>query len=134
MSLCIQEVPDPALNATHYEVAPNGGYIITITNFWIHALLIKLIPCALLSIFGVLLIYTLRDSNRKRLELRRRSTLTIQTSKKRSMRSQEHFRTTWMLVVVIVLFLITELPQGILALCSGLMPGFFEAYYMPLGE
>lgn len=40
----------------------------------------------------------------------------------------------WMLVTVVILFLITELPQGLLAMCSGLVHGCFESYYLPLGD
>jgi len=39
-----------------------------------------------------------------------------------------------MLLMVLVLFLITELPQGILAICSDLVPSFFNDYYVPLGD
>lgn len=49
-------------------------------------------------------------------------------------RMREHARTTRMLVVVITLFLITELPQGFLTLCSGSMRGFHHAVYTPLGD
>lgn len=40
----------------------------------------------------------------------------------------------WMLVTVVVLFLVTELPQGLLSVCSGVVDGCFEAYYSPLGD
>jgi len=39
-----------------------------------------------------------------------------------------------MLVAIILLFLATELPQGALALCSGLTEYCFHAYYAPLGD
>ena len=39
-----------------------------------------------------------------------------------------------MLVTVVVLFLVTELPQGLLSVCSGLVAGCFESYYAPLGD
>jgi len=39
-----------------------------------------------------------------------------------------------MLVTIVVLFLVTELPQGALALCSGLTQHCFQAYYAPLGD
>ncbi|GFS20449.1 B1 bradykinin receptor [Elysia marginata] len=49
-------------------------------------------------------------------------------------RSQDSARTTRMLLVVIVLFLVTELPQGILIALSVTIPGFFEHLYIPLGD
>ncbi len=63
-------------------MTPHGSRLVSVTNFWLHALVIKLVPCGLLSVFGLLLIYTLRASNRKRLELRRRSTVSVQTAPK----------------------------------------------------
>ena len=37
-------------------------------------------------------------------------------------------------MAIVVLFLVTELPQGVLALCSGLVPHCFQSYYAPLGD
>jgi len=42
--------------------------------------------------------------------------------------------TQWMLVTIVVLFIVTELPQGALALCSGLVENCFDSYYSPLGD
>ena len=139
LSLSVSKIEGENNTFEYYELTSvsletSSGYVLTIVNFWIHALLIKLLPCITLSIFGILLICTLRHSQRKRTELRRRSTISLTTNKKRSFRSKEHSRTTFMLLLVIILFLLTELPQGILALCSGLRKGFFEAYYIPLGD
>ena len=39
-----------------------------------------------------------------------------------------------MLVTIVVLFVVTELPQGALALCSGLVEHCFRSYYAPLGD
>jgi len=39
-----------------------------------------------------------------------------------------------MLVTIVVLFVVTELPQGALALCSGLVDDCFRSYYSPLGD
>ena len=37
-------------------------------------------------------------------------------------------------MAIVVLFLVTELPQGALALCSGLVEQCFHSYYSPLGD
>ena len=37
-------------------------------------------------------------------------------------------------MAVVVLFVVTELPQGALALCSGLVEHCFQSYYAPLGD
>ena len=49
-------------------------------------------------------------------------------------KAREGTHTTAMLVSVIVLFLITEFPQGVLALISGLEPVYFSTLYLPLGD
>nr|AKQ63012.1 orphan G-protein coupled receptor 16 [Platynereis dumerilii] len=126
----------PMDNNTIYNLAgidTNTTYGITITtiNFWLHALVIKLIPCAMMSIFGFLLVFTMRSTHARSKRLRRQNTVVSTINKTRK---KEHSRTTRMLVVVIILFLITELPHGILALLCGLLPGFFEAVYVPLGD
>ena len=49
-------------------------------------------------------------------------------------RSSEHNRTTAMLVAVVLCFVITELPQGILAFLSGVDTNIFLNVYVPLGD
>jgi hypothetical protein len=51
-----------------------------------------------------------------------------------SSRLTEHSRTTKMLVSVIILFLLTELPQGVLIVCSATVKDFFDTVYLPLGD
>jgi hypothetical protein len=44
-------------------------------------------------------------------------------------------RTTHILLVVLLLFLMTEFPQGILGLLSGILDeSFFRTCYIPLGD
>jgi hypothetical protein len=133
LSLQIVSQTDDGTNQTMYDLASVEDHLITTTNFWIHALVIKLIPCGLMLLFGLLLVCTMRSSNQRRRKMRSGST-TAASLAQRQHRRRDHSRTTGMLIAVIVLFLLTELPQGILALCSGLLPGFFEAYYIPLGD
>lgn len=132
----ISELVDHSTNRTMYEVStvnvnlssePALAEAMTQANFWIHALVIKMIPCGLMSVFGFLLIQTMTVSMRKMTELNPASGV-------RTRRTKHHHRTTAMLVAIIVLFLLTELPQGILALCSGLREEFFIRYYVPLGD
>lgn len=98
-------------------------------NFWTQALIVKLVPCLLMSIFGFLLIRTMMTSHRKRSAI-----LTGSSAQSQRAWQRRHYRTTAILVAIIVLFLATELPQGTLAICSGLIPDFFENYYVPLGD
>ena len=51
-----------------------------------------------------------------------------------SERAREHNRTTAMLLAVVGLFLLTELPQGVLTLCSIFIPNFYADVYWPMGD
>ena len=97
-------------------------------NYWIQALLIKLIPCLMLTALTILLVSAMHNANRNRKKLKSVG------RKDESDRTREHNRTTGMLLAVVVLFLITELPQGILTILSGTIDGFFVKVYNPLGD
>ncbi|XP_064610927.1 G-protein coupled receptor dmsr-1-like [Liolophura sinensis] len=96
-------------------------------NAWLYSVTAKIIPCILMSIFGALLIYNIHFKNRSR-----RKRLVISGAS--SLRLSEHSRTTKMLLTVIVLFLVTEFPQGVLVILSAVRPQFFETIYLPLGD
>ena len=49
-------------------------------------------------------------------------------------KQREHTRTTTMLVVIVVLFLLTELPQGVISLMVAYDSSFFPLLYVPLGD
>lgn len=148
LSLTIIAGTDPVSNKSLYDIVSvdtqgansplsRYGHLITSINFWTHAILIKIIPCVLMSVFGFLLVWTMHVAKQKCKKLRKASkaiNLANGVKARHRQKSKDHNRTTSMLVVVILLFLMTELPQGILALMSGLIEGFFEDYYMPLGD
>ena len=97
-------------------------------NFWFQAMLIKLIPCGLLTILTILLIHAMHKANQRRMKLK------SQGKMNESDRAREHNRTTAMLLAVVGLFLLTELPQGILTLCNTFIADFFERIYWHLGD
>ena len=97
-------------------------------NYWIQAFLIKLIPCAVLTVFTILLIIAMTKANKRRMQLK------SQGRKDESDRAREHNRTTAMLLAVVGLFLLTEFPQGILTLCNIFIQNFFTDVYWPLGD
>lgn len=49
-------------------------------------------------------------------------------------RHHDNSRTTRMLLLVITLYLVTELPQAVLIVLSATIPGFFLDVYVPLGD
>lgn len=99
-------------------------------NFWVHAVLIKLLPCVILTVISAWLIRALyRANNRKKAlkgyssclpssEVNGKGNVFTRKPTKRSKAERRTDRTTKMLVAVLLLFLLTEFPQGILGMCN----------------
>uniref|UniRef100_A0A2A4JF21 G-protein coupled receptors family 1 profile domain-containing protein n=1 Tax=Heliothis virescens TaxID=7102 RepID=A0A2A4JF21_HELVI len=116
-------------------------------NFWVHAVLIKLLPCVILTVISAWLIRALYRANSRKKALKGYSACPANTvingngniftrkSTKRSKAERRTDRTTKMLVAVLLLFLLTEFPQGILGLLSGVLGRcFFKQCYDLFGE
>ncbi|KAG6456765.1 hypothetical protein O3G_MSEX009945 [Manduca sexta] len=116
-------------------------------NFWVHAVLIKLLPCVILTVISAWLIRALYRANSRKKALKGYSACPANTvvngngnifakrSTKRSKAERRTDRTTKMLVAVLLLFLLTEFPQGILGLLSGVLGRcFFKRCYNLFGE
>lgn len=95
-------------------------------NFWIQAILVKLVPCVGLTILSFLLVRTMQEAEQRRKNLRGKDD--------GNGRDHKTNRTTRMLLAVVILFLMTEFPQGIINLLSGILPNFVEEIYGPLGD
>ncbi|XP_017887759.1 sex peptide receptor-like [Ceratina calcarata] len=130
-----------ATNTTLYfvrmtETAANHN-ILTELNFWIYSVVIKLIPCVVLTIVSVKLLQVLLEAKRRRRKLTNIHEENFDRKKgcRRMDKERQTDRTTMMLLAVLLLFLLTELPQGILGLLSVLLgQGFFLTCYMMLGD
>lgn len=109
------------------KLGKNETETTVLVNVWLYAMIAKLIPCLLMSIFGSLLVYNIHVKVRQRRKV-------LQISGNYSARLSEHSRTTKMLVAVITLFIVTELPQGVLIVCSACIENFFDYVYLPLGD
>lgn len=153
--------PDVPMNHTLYvlgtsELARANESLLENINFWTYSVVVKLIPCVALTFFSFRLISALVSAKERRQNLKSNN---ANSSKKnlpvagcdpeRSVSgierhpppagpgsgSEKHDRTTRMLLAVLVLFLLTEFPQGILALLSGILgDAFFTNCYRHLGE
>jgi Serpentine type 7TM GPCR chemoreceptor Srw. len=134
---------DGARNATIYVVnvsklgKAEGNLLINI-NFWVYSIVIKLIPCAALTELSRRLIFALLETKRRRQQLIAASgPAGKQTARSSRVLEKERQtdRTTAMLLAVLLLFLLTEFPQGILGLlsvCFG--ENFFKNCYLKSGE
>ncbi|XP_052224820.1 G-protein coupled receptor dmsr-1-like [Dreissena polymorpha] len=103
---------------------------IILVGMILYSCLAKIIPCVLIIVYGSLLVFTLNGSRFNHTK----SSIDSTVSGRQSTRSTRMSRTTIMLLIVIVLFLITELPQGVLILFCILEENFFEQIYIPLGD
>lgn len=100
---------------------------LVLINVWQYAVLAKVAPCFLMFIFGSLLLHQLRNKINQRRDF-------LKFSISNSSKLREHSRTTKMLIAVIVLFIVTEFPQGVLIVLSATKEGFFNTVYLPLGD
>ncbi|CAI4232057.1 unnamed protein product [Auanema sp. JU1783] len=85
-------------------------------NLWITGILFKALPCGLILWFTIALIWKLCDMSKKRRMLRGDNN----NNKKYNKLSID--KTTLMLIIMLVVFLCTELPQGALAILSAIYP------------
>ncbi|KAI1721637.1 serpentine type 7TM GPCR chemoreceptor srw domain-containing protein [Ditylenchus destructor] len=114
-------------------------------SFWTAGLMLKIIPCILLTVFMTLLVRMLMEARERRLRLCRGAAIptnavvanntspnnTCATTNVNNTcghqanavnRQTQAERTTAMLTIIVAVFLITELPQGILVLAIGVQP------------
>lgn len=121
--------------------------VLTNVNLWIYSVAIKLIPCVALTILSLRLIGALLEAKRRRKQLTSNSATgmktivngkvveKVQKNSKTLEKEKQTDRTTRMLLAVLLLFLMTEFPQGILGLLSALLgDAFFMQCYLKLGE
>ena len=103
-------------------------------NLGLQAVLVKLLPCVLLTIFSVLLIPIMKDAE-IRLKKLKTNDINMQTteSSSSSYQARRSKRRTRMLLTVAILFLVSETPQGILTLLILTNEDYFNMY-ISLGD
>ncbi|OWF46783.1 Thyrotropin-releasing hormone receptor [Mizuhopecten yessoensis] len=100
---------------------------VVMTNLLLYSVLAKFLPCVLITVYGGLLLRILHKKIKAKRRMWTNNNLITQ-------KSYDTTKNTYMLLVVIILFVVTELPQGILILLSLFLKGFFECVYIPLGD
>ncbi|XP_076233905.1 G-protein coupled receptor dmsr-1 [Calliopsis andreniformis] len=128
-------------NATLYfvrltDIAENRAVLHEL-NIWIYSVIIKLFPCVVLTIISVKLLQVLLEAKRRRQKLMNihEESFDRNKSSRRMDKDKQTDRSTMMLLAVLLLFLLTELPQGVLGLLSAVLDaGFFRTCYVMLGD
>ncbi|GIX78187.1 sex peptide receptor [Caerostris darwini] len=106
------------------EIAQRHDKLLEKINFWLFSVITKLVPCVALTALSLGLIRVLYETNLRRQRLKNRADT-----------DRSHDRTTRMLLAVLLLFLLTEFPAGLLALLSGILgTDFFNNVYLNFGE
>ena len=116
----------PQFNATVYKIKNLEIYVentstMNALNVWTFIIVGKLLPCCLISLFGGLLLRSLRESKKLSESLKQTTC---------SQRMKAHKRTTLMLCTIILMFLIAELPSAVLVFVCVFVEGFFMDYYL----
>lgn len=122
------------------------------TYIWCFSVLIKIIPSIALTFLSLRLVGALLEAKHRRKQLMGFSNemkpinskdssngveeaMTRKRKRTRLMdKEQQTDRTTRMLLAVLLLFLITEIPQGILGLISATSKSFYAECHLKLGE
>ena len=103
-------------------------------NFWVQALLVKLIPCAWMVILSAILTHKMTSVQHKRRHLQRMQS-SIQRTNNLDARERRTYRTTRMLIIIVFLFALIEFPNGIINLLSGILDQqFVLQIYDKLGD
>lgn len=103
------------------------GEILKNITFWIYSVILKLLPCAALTGLSVAIIKELLRTARRRAKL-------MNSSGRANDAEKVADRVTKMLLVILVLFLASEVPQGILSLLTVILGSEFFPCYRNLGE
>ncbi|ESO91308.1 hypothetical protein LOTGIDRAFT_153743 [Lottia gigantea] len=104
---------------------------VVLLAFWLYAIVGKLLPCVLISVFMGFLLKRLHESTERRRRLFSTNASSSSSSKKKR---AGHKSTTTMLLVIIILYIVTELPQSVLVILSVIFDGFFENVYYLLAD
>ncbi|CDW55762.1 7 transmembrane receptor [Trichuris trichiura] len=110
-------------NSTTYEIDPPTWWTpeLDAINFWIVGIMMKVLPCVLLTIFIALLIHILIEMKRRQVRLAK--TTNVATSE----------RTSALLLLIVFVFWLTQLPQGIVIIANAFDQVIFRAYLI-LGD
>ncbi|CAB3402981.1 unnamed protein product [Caenorhabditis bovis] len=142
---------DGLYTVTLDETKINGCALFRL-NLWITGIMFKALPCILILWFTIALIYKLCEMSEKRKLLRGENNRKAEyplvapalnpTSSARDEQKNRKIshavsidRTTLMLIIMLVVFLCTELPQGLLAILSAIYPTHVHTMiYVNVGE
>jgi len=111
------------------EIAKKNNQLLLKINFWMYSVLAKLIPCIALTYLSLALIRVLYQANQRKQRLKQHGIdyNNIPTNQNLVVTNSQHCdRTTRMLLAILLLFLATEFPSGLIGLLSGILGDEFQ--------
>ncbi|VDN59084.1 unnamed protein product [Dracunculus medinensis] len=97
-------------------------------NLWLTGIVLKVVPCVLLSGLTILLLLKLQQNKRKRARL-------LGMKNEKGKENGPTDRTTYMLLLMVSVFLATELPQGVIAILNAIFTSQFHLFiYLTLAD
>lgn len=130
--------------------APGQAYLIGRPNWWtcdweranffIAGVLFKIVPCICMTVTAVALVRLLIKANRRRRRVMRALQPAIHpdvfTSISGSKLTRRHgsVKTTKLMILIVSIFLFTELPHGLLVVTIAIKPSVFVLYQQYLGN
>ena len=104
-------------------------------NYWLFGVVMKIVPCVLLTLLSCLLVQAMRKADVRRQRLKGQSTTRDgRTSTTSTDADGDSQRTTRLLLAIVICFVSVELPQGVLAFLSAVDSDIFYGVYVPLGD
>ncbi|ESO05935.1 hypothetical protein HELRODRAFT_160033 [Helobdella robusta] len=133
------------VTSANFKTSTGPEIMLTNLNFWVQAVLVKIIPCIGMVILSLLLKRKMTSAQRKRRQLLR-AAMSDRNKDEQSRtlgakkpgldaRQRRTYRTTRMLIIVVFLFAMIEFPNGLLNLLSGILDDtFVKDIYDKLGD
>lgn len=118
-SVIVENGCNVTLYHLHFSDFAENNKIYFLFCLWTYSVFIKWLPCVILTIISYWLIKTLYNAARRKQVLRGYNSCPTEIADRRAYKTERRTeRTTRMLVAVLLLFLLTEVPQAILVLLS----------------
>lgn len=141
-SLKIAQIPymdknkNCTLNWIHFQKDTADEIILFKIHLWIQAVFHRILPCFVLSLLSFMLFREMKkaDDTRKMMTDCSSQNDHHHPSSHTSQIHSHNRMTTKMLLTVVILFILTEVPHGILLFLSGLEDTFLFNVYIPLGD
>ena len=121
--IVVHQIPDTNITyhgLKHANLGTENADTAALVKVLTYAILTKILPCVLILVFLGSLVHHMR--------------VRMTRIRQRVSAARQQVNTTRMLFVVLILFLIVELPQGLLLVLSASVAGFHVNFYYYLGE